>query len=152
MPGMRNNRKPRSKVENPKQLFVRLMKLVLKNYLVPFLLVIACILIAAWATLQGTLFQKTLIDGYILPMLAAKSNDFAPLAAALGKLAVIYLIGVAASYPYQRIMITISQGRSAIFERSCSRTWSRCRSGILIRMRMAILCRSIRTISIRSGS
>ena len=110
MPGMRNNRKPRSKVENPKQLFVRLMKLVLKNYLVPFLLVIVCILIAAWATLQGTLFQKTLIDGYILPMLAAKSNDFAPLAAALGKLAVIYLIGVAASYAYQRIMITISQG------------------------------------------
>lgn len=110
MPGMRNNRKPRPKVENPKQLFVRLMKLVLKNYLVPFLLVIVCILIAAWATLQGTLFQKTLIDGYILPMLAAKSNDFAPLAAALGKLAVIYLIGVAASYAYQRIMITISQG------------------------------------------
>ena len=151
MPGMRNNRKPRSKVENPKQLFVRLMKLVLKNYLVPFLLVIACILIAAWATLQGTLFQKTLIDGYILPMLAAKSNDFAPLAAALGKLAVIYLIGVAASYTYQRI-IRSRRERSAIFERSCSRTWSRCRSGILIRMRMAILCRSIRTISIRSGS
>ena len=57
MPGMRNNRKPRSKVENPKQLFVRLMKLVLKNYLVPFLLVIVCILIAAWATLQGTLLS-----------------------------------------------------------------------------------------------
>ena len=110
MPGMRKNMKPRPKVENPKQLFVRLMKLVLKNYLVPFLLVIVCILIAAWATLQGTLFQKTLIDGYILPMLAEKSNDFAPLAAALGKLAVIYLIGVAASYAYQRIMITISQG------------------------------------------
>ena len=110
MPGMRNNMRVRPKVENPGALFKRLMKLVLKNYLAPFVLVVVCILVAAWATLQGTLFQRTLIDSYILPMLADKSHDFAPLGAALMRLAGIYLIGIVASYTYQRIMITISQG------------------------------------------
>ena len=110
MPGMRNHTRVRPKVENPGQLFKRLMKLVMKNYFAPFLLVIACILIAAWSTLQGTLFQKTLIDSYILPMVADGSHDFSPLAAALATLAVIYGVGIAASYTYQRIMIVISQG------------------------------------------
>ncbi len=110
MPGMRNVGKPRPKVQNPGALFMRLMKLVLKNYLGSFIIVIACILVAAWATLQGTLFQKTLIDSFILPMLADKSTDFTPLGTALLKLAGIYAVGIAASYTYQRIMISVSQG------------------------------------------
>ncbi len=110
MPGMRNVGKPRPKVQNPGALFMRLMKLVMKNYLGSFIVVIACILVAAWATLQGTLFQKTLIDSFILPMLADKSTDFTPLGTALLKLAGIYAIGIVASYTYQRIMISVSQG------------------------------------------
>ena len=110
MPRMRNYGKPKHKVEHPERIFGRLMKLVLHNYLLPFLFVIVCILAAAWATLQGTLFQKTLIDSYILPMLADGSHDFAPLGKALLGLAGIYAIGIAASYLYQRIMINISQG------------------------------------------
>ncbi len=110
MPGMRNVGKPRPKVQNPGALFMRLMKLVLKNYLGSFVVVIICILLAAWATLQGTLFQKTLIDSFILPMLADKSTDFAPLGAALLQLAGIYAVGIVASYAYQRIMIGVSQG------------------------------------------
>ncbi len=110
MPGMRNVGKPRPKVQNPGALFMRLMKLVLKNYLGSFIVVIICILLAAWATLQGTLFQKTLIDSFILPMLADKSTDFAPLGAALLQLAGIYAVGIVASYTYQRIMIGVSQG------------------------------------------
>ena len=110
MPGMRNSGKPRPKVENPGKLFARLMKLVLRKYLVPFIIVIVCILITAWSTLQGTLFQKTLIDDYILPMVAEGSTDFGPLGAALLRLSVIYVIGIAASYGYQRIMINVTQG------------------------------------------
>ncbi len=110
MPGMRNVGKPRPKVQNPGALFMRLMKLVMKNYLGSFVVVIVCILLAAWATLQGTLFQKTLIDSFILPMLADKSTDFAPLGAALLQLAGIYAVGIVASYTYQRIMIGVSQG------------------------------------------
>ncbi len=110
MPGMRNVGKPRPKVQNPGALFMRLMKLVLKNYLGSFIVVIICILLAAWATLQGTLFQKTLIDSFILPMLADKSTDFVPLGAALLQLAGIYAVGIVASYTYQRIMIGVSQG------------------------------------------
>ncbi len=110
MPGMRNVGKPRPKVQNPGALFMRLMKLMLKNYLGSFIVVIACILVAAWATLQGTLFQKTLIDSFILPMLANKSTDFTPLGMALLKLAGIYAVGIVASYTYQRIMIGVSQG------------------------------------------
>ncbi len=110
MPRMKNNGKPGHKVENPGKIFSRLMKLVMKRYKVPFLVVIVCILVAAWSTLQGTLFQKTLIDSYILPMLAQENPDFAPLGAALLRLAGIYAVGIAASYLYQRIMINVSQG------------------------------------------
>lgn len=110
MPGMRNSGKPRPKVENPGKLFARLMQLVLRKYLVPFIIVIVCILITAWSTLQGTLFQKTLIDDYILPMVAEGSTDFGPLGAALLRLSVIYVVGIAASYGYQRIMINVTQG------------------------------------------
>ena len=115
MPGMRNHTRVRPKVENPGQLFKRLMKLVMKNYFAPFLLVIACILIAAWSTLQGTLFQKTLIDSYILPMVADGSHDFSPLAAALATLAVIYGVGIAASYASKGTVCTYGIAADPLF-------------------------------------
>ncbi len=84
--------------------------LVWRNYKLQFCAVVAGILVSAWATLQSTLFTQTLIDDYITPMLQTGSNDYGPLALAIGKLALVAVLGIAAAYLYNRLMVTISQG------------------------------------------
>ena len=100
----------RPSVENPGKILQRLAALVFKRYGFAFVVVLVCILVSAWATLQGTLFLRTLIDQYITPMLSSGSRDFAPLVSALIKISWIYLAGVVSSFLYQRIMVTVTQG------------------------------------------
>lgn len=88
----------------------RVMKYMLKNYKFSFIMVVACILIQAVTTLAGMMFMQSLVDDYITPMLKTSSHDFSPLAKALGGLAVVYVVGIAASYAYNRIMVNIGQG------------------------------------------
>ena len=82
----------------------------LHYYKFPFLLVIACILITAIATVVGATFPQTLVDDYITPMLNNGSNDFSGLAASLVQLACIMGIGVITAFTYNRIMVNVSQG------------------------------------------
>ena len=65
---------------------------------------------AAVATVTGSTFPQTLVDDYIVPILNSGSADFSQLAASLVRLACILAVGVLASYGYNRIMVTISQG------------------------------------------
>ena len=98
------------RVENPGKTFKRLMKYILKNYGIAYAAVLVLIFISVLANVRGTLFTKTLIDDYITPLLAAENPDFHPLAVAIGKVAGFYLIGIWASYTYNRIMINVTQG------------------------------------------
>lgn len=100
----------RPQVDNPGKILRRIFSLVMKRYGAAVVIVIACIVISAWATLQGTLFLRTLIDDYITPMLETESRDFAPLVSALIRISWIYLAGVVTSYLYQRIMVVVTQG------------------------------------------
>ena len=88
----------------------RLFRFIFKNYKFRFGVVLACIVISALATLASSLFTKTLIDDYITPLLSQTVPDFSPLAVALVKLAAALLVGVAASYSYNLIMIFVGQG------------------------------------------
>ena len=88
----------------------RLFSLIFKRYKLALLVVAACIVASTLATLASTLFTKTLIDDYILPMVGSGSSDFSPLARALLKLAAVLLVGTAASYAYSLIMIHVGQG------------------------------------------
>ena len=110
MSGPRGGRNfgPRPKVK--KGTLTRVLKYMLKNYFPHMVLVVIFIIVNALCTLQGTLFMRTLIDDYILPMIAAGSTDFTPLAHALVRLAAILVVGIAASYGQQRMMATVSQG------------------------------------------
>ena len=69
-----------------------------------------CIVITSVATLSSTLFTRTLIDDYIVPLTHMDDPQYASLAQALFKLGAILLLGVATSYAYNRIMIVVSQG------------------------------------------
>ena len=104
----RGQMRPAKKVK--KGTFTRVVKYMFQDYMPQMILVVACIFISVFCTLQGTLFQKTLIDSYILPMLKSGSTDFTPLASAILKLIGILSVGILASFFYNRIMVTVSQG------------------------------------------
>lgn len=95
---------------NPGQTFKRLMKYIMKNYAIHLILVMILILVSVLANVQGTLFQKTLIDDYITPLLKNGGTDFSPLARAIARVAGFYAIGVISTYAYNRIMVTVTQG------------------------------------------
>lgn len=104
----RGQMRPVKKVK--KGTFTRVVKYMFQDYMPQMILVVACIFISVFCTLQGTLFQKTLIDSYILPMLKSGSTDFTPLASAILKLIGILSVGILSSFLYNRIMVTVSQG------------------------------------------
>ncbi len=120
-PGMRGMRGPKPKLKNPGKLFMRVMKYVFRDYGIHYVLVIACIFISVFASIQGTLFTKTLIDDYIKPFLLTDNPNFEPLARAIGRVALFYAIGILAGYTQNRIMINVTQGvlrnlRDELFE------------------------------------
>ncbi len=120
-PGGRPPRGMKPQVQNPGKLFVRLMKFVFQKYMWQYILVLICICGGVFASVQGTMFQKSLIDDYIAPMLIAENPDFGPLLSAITRVAGFYLIGVVSVFLQSRIMIYIAQGvlrdmRNDVFE------------------------------------
>ncbi|MDE7232578.1 MAG: ABC transporter ATP-binding protein, partial [Lachnospiraceae bacterium] len=109
-PGPHGRMQGGKRIENPGKVFKRLMGYVAKNYGVHLVLVAVLIFVSVLANVQGTLFIQSLIDDYIAPMLTQDSPDFAPLAGAIMRVACFYLIGVLASYAWNRIMINVTQG------------------------------------------
>ena len=109
-PGMRRGMPKGKRIENPGKVFKRLMKYVAKNYAPHLVLTTVLIFISVLANVQGTMFIQRLIDDYIAPMLVADTPDFGPLAGAIARVAGFYLIGVAAAYAWNRIMICVTQG------------------------------------------
>ena len=111
MPGMNRNQvileQPKGK---RKDILMRLFRMVLHDYKFSFVTVALCIIITAVTTLASTLFTRTLIDDYIVPLSQAATPDYGPLADTLTKLALILLLGVICSYTYNRLMINVTQG------------------------------------------
>lgn len=109
-PGSRGPRGPLPKISNPGKLLSRLMKFIFSRYAVHYLVVLVCIFLSVFCSVQGTLFMTTLIDDYIEPMVGATNPDFEPLLRAMSRVAVFYLIGVVAAYVQQKVLIYVSQG------------------------------------------
>lgn len=120
--GRRGPMGPKPKLEHPGRIFKRLMGYTLKDYWFLWLVIVVCIFTTVYSSLQGTMFMKTLIDSYIVPLLGNQNPDFSNLRAAIGRVASIYALGVLASWVQSRLMINISQGtlrslRDAMFEK-----------------------------------
>ncbi|MBR2264748.1 MAG: ABC transporter ATP-binding protein [Firmicutes bacterium] len=113
MPGPgapRGARIPGKKVEHPFKLLGRTLKFVFRDYKFHFVIVLICIVVSVLASVQGTLFTRTLIDSYILPMIGQENPDFGPLAGAIGRVAIFYLAGALANWVQARIMVNVTQG------------------------------------------
>ena len=97
-------------LENPGGILKRTLAYVFKKYPIHMLVVVACIIINVVASVQGTMFIRSLIDDYITPLLGQAEPDFGPLLGALARVAVFYGIGVAAVFTQSKVMIYVSQG------------------------------------------
>ncbi|MBR2764770.1 MAG: ABC transporter ATP-binding protein [Blautia sp.] len=98
------------KIENPGAVLKRIFSLVSRNYLPHLIIVVICLVVSVLANVHGTMFTRTLIDSYILPLIGTPDPDFGPLGLAILRVAGFYAIGVAAAYTYNRIMIGVTQG------------------------------------------
>ena len=100
----------------------RMARLVLGDYKLSIGVVLVCIVVTSVTTLASTLFTRTLIDDYIVPLTQTDNPEYHSLAQVLFKLGLILLVGVVCSYLYNRLMINVSQGtqlklRKQLFER-----------------------------------
>ena len=80
------------------------------EYRPQMIFVIVCIIISAGAGAGASLFLKTLIDSYIVPLLGQANPEFSKLLHAILLMAVLYLTGVLATLFYNRTMVIIEQG------------------------------------------
>ena len=88
----------------------RLFAFLFQNYGPHMVVVFICIVTTVIANTRGTLFMRTLIDDYILPMIGAPNPDYGPLAGAILKMVIIYGTGIVASLVQSLIMARVTQG------------------------------------------
>ncbi|WP_420897335.1 ABC transporter ATP-binding protein [Bifidobacterium goeldii] len=90
--------------------FMRLMRFVFGMYGVQYSIVIALIVVTIFAQVRGNLFFQTLIDNFVMPMLASHHHDFQPLLSAIGIMAAIYTVGIIANAVSAVLKAFITQG------------------------------------------
>ena len=88
----------------------RLLKYITETYKVQFIIVFICILLSSIGTISVSLSLKFLLDDFIIPLIGQQTPDFSGLYSALAVLACIFLVGVAATFTYTRMMVYIGQG------------------------------------------
>ena len=97
------------KAKNPKKAFLRLLKYLLK-YKLTIAMVLLCILAAALVQSRSAVMLGTLVDDYILPMVADRSTDFQPIIKFLLSMVVIFVIGIVANFLQSYLMVGVTQG------------------------------------------
>ena len=101
---------------------LRMFAFVMKHYRWAIVIVLICVFISSITSLISSLFTKTLIDDYIVPLTQVENPQYQSLAQTLFKLGLVLFFGTVCSYTYNRLMIHISQGtmlrlRKTIFEK-----------------------------------
>ena len=93
-----------------KKVLGRLIRYIFKDYKFHYLAVFVCIIFSSLASVSSSLFLERLIDDYINPLIGVENPVFDALIRAIGVMVIIYLVGIIATYVYNRIIAIISQG------------------------------------------
>ncbi len=109
-PVPRRPRGPVPKISNPGKILSRLMKFIFSRYAIHYVVVLICIFLSVFCSVQGTLFMQTLIDDYIARMIGVANPDYGPLLGAMTRVAIFYCLGIVAAYVQQKVLIYVSQG------------------------------------------
>lgn len=72
--------------------------------------IVLCILVGAAAQAGSALFLQSLVDRYILPLVGAKNQDWAPLMRALSLMACLYAMGILSTWLWNWLIVTVEQG------------------------------------------
>ena len=107
-PNATTTKKPNLK--DQKQTVKRLLSYIGKDYKLPFICVLVCILLSAIAGVVGSMFLQVLIDDYITPLLGNSNPVFTGLFKAIIGMMCIYIVGIISTYIYNRTMVIIAQG------------------------------------------
>ena len=105
----KGGRKHMGKVKNPKETLKRLLSY-FKKYRWALVVVVICIILSSLVNVANSLFIKSLIDDHITPLLGSANPDFSGLISALSRMAIIFAVGVIATFTQMRIMVIITQG------------------------------------------
>lgn len=87
----------------------RLLSYIILKQKLLFSIVVICILISSCTVVASSLFLETLIDDYITPLLIEENPVFTGLLHTLIFMGFIYIIGVIATFLYNRLMVKVSQ-------------------------------------------
>ena len=109
------------KPKNVKKTILRILSY-MRGFQVHLFFAVLCIVVSAAASIAGTYFLKPLINNYILPFIGHQNPDLSDFILMLAVMAAIYLLGVAATFTYSRLMLVIStrtlyQIRTDLFNR-----------------------------------
>lgn len=88
----------------------RLLTYIIGKHKIIFTTVIISIMVSALTVVASSLYLEKLVDGYIVPLLTEENPSFAGLRNSIVGIGSIYLIGTIATYLYNRLMVSISQG------------------------------------------
>ena len=88
----------------------RLLPLIFKNYKFYMIIIIATILVSAFASMAMTYFTKILIDDFIEPNIGNQNYDNWPLIKILILFGAFYLFGVICSLVNQKLIVIVTQG------------------------------------------
>ncbi len=95
--------------KNPKNTLLRLLSY-LKKHIGVLLIVMICIFLTAYSQTTGSTALGTLVDRFILPMVAEGSTDFQPLFDFIVQIACIFVVGMVASFLQSYLMVGVTQG------------------------------------------
>ncbi len=104
-----NNEKRRGP-ENALGTAKRLIGEIAGKYRAHLIAVFAGILVSAGASVLGSTFLQTLIDDYIAPLIGSANPAYGALLGAIVMMGGIYLVGILATFLYNRLMVSVSQG------------------------------------------
>ena len=103
---MKDNHNTKKQIKN----ILKVIKYVLVDYKIVLLFVIIAVFVSSVITVLASVFIKSLIDDYIMPLVIQNSHDFSNLAHALTDLVILLIISTACSYMYARLMVVVTQG------------------------------------------
>ena len=95
--------------KDPKKTFARLLGYLLQ-YKFHVLMVLVCIFAHALVQSRSAVMLGTLVDDYILPMVATGSTDFGPILVFLLQMVLIFLVGILCAFLQSFLMVPVTQG------------------------------------------
>lgn len=88
----------------------RLLKYSMGGYKLQFAIVLITIIVSATTSVIGIQFIQKLIDNYIIPLIGNQNPNYTSLLHTIVAMGGIYLVGIIATYIYNRLMLNITQG------------------------------------------